>query len=252
MTKLTRVGALLPVLVATVAAPAGAAGLGGSKSSMTRQHAVAVELDYTFLRTRAQLEKLVEQGSLERVAASTDDYALSNVSHPYARPEIHTFIERLAAQYHAATGQRLVVTSLVRPTAEQPSNASRLSVHPAGMAVDLRIPAEPSRRAWLERTLLELEQAGVLDVTREKRPPHYHVAVFPAAYAAYMKRQPAAPKAAAAPAAPVTVAAAPVAITPAAPSPAPSNGTRVAPFVIAIAVLGATLLGATRYSARAS
>jgi len=56
------------------------------------------------------------------------------------------------------------------------------------MAVDLRVPAASADRAWLEETLLSLEDAGVLDVTRERRPPHYHVAVYPAAYAAYVAR----------------------------------------------------------------
>jgi len=77
------------------------------------------------------------------------------------------------------------VTSLTRPMSSQPRNASPLSVHPAGMAVDLRVPADDSARAWLEHVLLKLENAGVLDVTREHHPPHLHVALFPAAFRAY-------------------------------------------------------------------
>src|SRR5690606_3171723 len=68
----------------------------------------------------------------------------------------------------------------------QPANAHRLSVHPAGMAIDMRVPARASVREWLQETLLELERAGVLDVTREYRPPHYHVALYPAEYRAYV------------------------------------------------------------------
>ena len=173
------------VLVAVTAELANAAGLGGSPASMRRQHGVAVEQDYSFLRTGAQVEAFAEEGRLEPVVES-EDLALSDVSYPYARSEVLTFIQRLAAQYRAATGERLVVTSLVRPRAEQPSNASPLSVHPAGMAVDLRVPADPESRKWLEETLLSLERRGVLDATRERRPPHYHVAVFPAAYRAYL------------------------------------------------------------------
>jgi nucleoid-associated protein YgaU len=41
-------------------------------------------------------------------------------------------------------------------------------------------------RVWIERVLLDLERQGVLEATREHRPPHYHIAVFPTAYAAYV------------------------------------------------------------------
>lgn len=43
-------------------------------------------------------------------------------------------------------------------------------------------------RNWLESTLLYLEEAGVLEATRERRPPHFHVAVFPDQYGGYVER----------------------------------------------------------------
>jgi len=113
------------------------------------------------------------------------DYRTADVSYPYTRPTTATFVRRLAAQYRAACGQPLVVTSLTRPLDEQPRNASPLSVHPTGMAVDLRVPADASCRGWLEDALLGLEAKGVLDVTREHHPPHLHVALFPDRYLAY-------------------------------------------------------------------
>jgi hypothetical protein len=154
---------------------------------MTHQHGVATELDYTFIATPRQVREYVKEGRLEPVPGSAD-YQLSGVSFPYARAEIRMFVERLAAQYRAETGMPLVVTSLTRPSTLQPSNASELSVHPAGMAVDLRIPPIARHRAWLEHTLLALEEAGVIDVTREYNPPHFHVAVFPEAYRAHVAR----------------------------------------------------------------
>ena len=221
------------LLGAASATTAGAAELRGSPSSMVRQHEIAVEQDYSFLTTAEQVRRLVEQGRLEPVPGN-DDYALSEVSFPYARAEVRLFVERLASQYRAATGERLVVTSLTRPQSAQPGNAHRLSVHPAGMAVDLRVPADSAARAWLERTLLQLEGSGVLDVTRERHPPHYHVAVFPAPYRAYVERREAAAAAAAA-AAPTAAAAPPTPPAPAAPTqraqpaaepaPAPANPT---------------------------
>ena len=164
-----------------------AAELRGSRASMAHQHGVATELDYTFIATPRQVREYVKEGHLEPVPGS-EDYRLSGVSFPYARAEVRLFVERLAAQYRAETGTPLVVTSLTRPSTLQPSNASELSVHPAGMAVDLRIPPTARHRAWLERTLDALEEAGVIDVTREHTPPHFHVAVFPEAYRANVAR----------------------------------------------------------------
>jgi hypothetical protein len=184
-----RHSSLLSILLALAVpvAPAFSAGvdLRGSRASIRHQHDVAKDADLTFLRTPAQVREFVEKERLERVT-STADLEIAKVSFPYTRPVVRQFIERLAAQYHAATGEKLVVTSLVRPTSKQPRNASPYSVHPAGIAVDFRVPATQNDRFWLEATLLMLESEGVLDVTRERRPPHYHVAVFPEQYETYL------------------------------------------------------------------
>ena len=158
--------------------PAIASDLVGSKFSMEKQHSVAVDLEYDFALTASELAEVVATGDLEEVVPN-GDFEFSGVSFPFAQPEIRAFIERLASEYHAATGLLLVVTSLTRPVSEQPSNASPLSVHPAGMAVDLRIPSDGKARSWLSQRLLDFETLGVLDVTLERRPPHYHVAVYP-------------------------------------------------------------------------
>ena len=171
-----------------------ASGLKGSPASMRIQHSVARDNDFTFLRTPAQVREFVEKGRLVPVTGN-EDYRVNKVSFPYARPDVVTFIERIGRLYHEATNQQLVVTSLTRPTSSQPANAHKLSVHPAGMAVDLRIPADSDARRWLETELLKLESDGVLDVTREKRPPHYHVAVFPERFAAYAAANPLPPRA---------------------------------------------------------
>lgn len=157
--------------------------LRGSRASMLRQNGIAKSEAYSFLRTPAQVRSYVEQGNLVPLPGS-DDYAVI-AGYPFARPVVRSFIERLSADYRAACGERLVVTSLTRPATRQPSNASPLSVHPAGMAVDLRVSARSECRSWLMRELLALEERGVIDATLEHRPPHFHVAVFPAPYSAY-------------------------------------------------------------------
>ena len=175
-------------VAAAVPLTADAGTLRGSPSSMKQQHEIAVDEDLTFTKKPAQIESLVDSGTLVKVEPNAD-FAMSNVSYPFARPEVLLFVQRLAAQYHADNGAKLVVTSLTRPAALQPKNAHKLSVHPAGMAVDFRVPATAKQRAWLENALLGLENASVLDVTREKHPPHYHVAVFPVEYLAYAKQR---------------------------------------------------------------
>ena len=192
--KHTRIAVLMIAGILGIPSVAAAGGLRGSPASMREQHDVAVKRDLAFIDDAAEVRALVEKGGLEKVEA-TSDYKLADVSFPYALPEVKLFIERLGKQYREANGAPLVVTSLTRPASNQPRNAHELSVHPAGMAVDFRVPQEKKARAWLESVLLQLENRGLLDVTRERYPPHYHVAVFPAAYAAYAEKRAAIEKA---------------------------------------------------------
>ena len=167
-------------------AHAHAQSLRGSTASVDRQYRVAHQHDYTFIDTAERVHYFADQGWLVEVEP-TSDFVLRGVSFAYARPELELFVRRLAAQYAAACGERLVVTSLTRPTTRQPRNASDRSVHPTGMAVDLRYSRNRSCRAWLERVLTQLEGAGILDATRERFPVHYHIALFPRQYAAYVE-----------------------------------------------------------------
>ncbi len=159
--------------------------LRGSEAAVSRAYARAEAHDFTFLRTDAQVQRFVDAGYLVPLR-SGGDFILHDVSFPYGRPAVKLFVQRLGAQYRRACGEELVVTSLTRPLSEQPRNASTLSVHPTGMAVDFRTSLNSVCRYWLESTLLYLEGAGVLEATRERRPSHYHVAVFPELYTAYV------------------------------------------------------------------
>ena len=176
---------LIIAATATLADPAAAQSLRGSQASIDRQHRQAREQDYTFLRRTTQVERFVDAGLLVPLE-SRGHYRLHGVSFNAVRPEVKLFIERLSSQYRAACGERLVVTSLTRPTSRQPANASARSVHPTGMAVDLRVPARASCRRALESTLISLERQRVLDATLERSPLHFHVAVFPDEYLAYV------------------------------------------------------------------
>lgn len=162
------------------------ASLVGSKESVQSSFAKAQEEHLDFLKTGASILDYVKKGYRVTVKESVHLDLDNDVSYPYAVSAVELFARRLASQYFGACRAKLVVTSLMRPLDEQPDNASDFSVHPAGMAIDLRIPAGECRD-WLERTLLTLEKVGVLDATRETRPPHYHVVVYPSAYEAYVR-----------------------------------------------------------------
>jgi hypothetical protein len=77
------------------------------------------------------------------------------------------------------------VTSAIRPESTQPSNASPRSVHPTGIAVDLRRP-DGRCLTWLRGVLRSLEARGVIEATEEHWPAHFHVAVFGPRYQAYV------------------------------------------------------------------
>jgi hypothetical protein len=178
----------LTTTCATCAAPfLDAQTLLGSHESLLRQNEEAREHDFTYLRTASDVRDYIQQGLLVRLGGNSDyELAGDEVSFPYARPEVKTFVERLSDQYHSACGERLVVTSLTRPITRQPANASAISVHPTGMAIDLRRSDSSGCRLWLETVLLDLENKGVIEATREQYPPHYHVAVFPNPYLQYV------------------------------------------------------------------
>ena len=164
---------LLRVVCVTVVAHPGAApaqSLRGSPASLEQQNRQARRHDFTYLRESAQVHRFVDAGLLVRVL-NREDYVLKDVSFPFARPEVKLFVERLSGQYRSACGEPLVVTSLTRPKSHQPRNASPDSVHPTGMALDLRRPRNSACRRWLEDTLLYLEARMILDATMERGPP---------------------------------------------------------------------------------
>lgn len=179
---------VIVVMAATAASVTGAnnASLRGSSAALDEQNEQAERHDFTFLRESSQLRRFVGAGLLVPVGGNAN-YRLKDVSFPYARPAVKLFIERLSEQYRQACGEQLVITSLTRPLAQQPRNASPRSVHPTGMALDLRRPNNPTCRGWLESTLLYLEEQSVIEATRERAPPHYHVAVFAQDYAGYVQ-----------------------------------------------------------------
>ncbi|MCB1705556.1 MAG: LysM peptidoglycan-binding domain-containing protein [Halioglobus sp.] len=165
------------VIVLLCSSLAQAQSLKGSRTSIDKQYRTAQSYGLTFVNTSSGLNSAIRANRLMRV--SPDRYMdLHNVSFPYAVPGTRLFLSRLSSQYYSQCGEKLTVTSLLRPRDRQPANSVAHSIHPTGMAVDLRVPKSAKCRSWLENTLLSLEREKVVDVTRERYPPHYHVAVY--------------------------------------------------------------------------
>lgn len=179
---------VLPAALALCAAPAAAQSLRGSPASIDRMYNHARSADLTFYRTGVGVRSAAREGDLVRMSGNAD-YQLSGVSYPYALTSTRTFVQRLGAQYREVCGERLVITSGVRPTSLRLSNSTDRSVHPTGMAIDIRKPRGGRCLTWLRETLLHLEGQGVIEATEERRPPHFHVAVFPAPYRRYVGNQ---------------------------------------------------------------
>jgi LysM domain-containing protein/uncharacterized protein DUF5715 len=178
-------------LAATLAVSAGRADaqtLHGSRGSVERMYGQARKQDLTFYRSGRGVRSAAAEGDLVRLRGN-DDYRVADASYPYALPTTRTFVQRLAAQYRDACGEKLVVTSATRPRSLRLRNSVAESVHPSGMAVDLRKPSRGRCLRWLRQTLLDVEGEGAIDATEEHHPPHFHVAVFPQQYRRYVARK---------------------------------------------------------------
>ena len=172
--------------LAASAGPLAAQTLRGSRGSVERVYGKARGQDLTFYRSPRGVRSAAAEGDLVRLRGN-DDYRVTGVSYAYALPTTRTFVQRLSAQYHDFCGEKLVVTSATRPVSMRLRNSVTESVHPTGMAVDLRKPVRGRCLRWLRQTLLDVEGEGVIDATEERFPPHFHVAVFPDQYAGYVR-----------------------------------------------------------------
>lgn len=163
-----------------------AVSLKGSRPSVELQADRAEKLGLSPLPNDERIHLAIWGGEFFPIR-ETDYLTTHNVSYPFALPSTVKFADDLARQYHRACGDRLTVTSVTRPLDEQPRNASPKSVHPMGMAVDLRVSKDRECRSWLESKLMLAEQQGAVEATRERWPPHYHIAVFPNQYEEFSK-----------------------------------------------------------------
>lgn len=177
------------VLIGAAVGVDGAPQLRGSRASMDRQNEAAERNDFSYLASERHIARFVLHGLLVPVVGNQDYRIDRGVSFPYARPVARRFIQDFGAKYRRACGSEMVVTSLARPQNRQPSNASQRSVHPTGMAIDLRVPQDADCRSWMDANLAFYESQEAIEATLERRPPHYHVAVLPDGYREFLAQR---------------------------------------------------------------
>lgn len=151
--------------------------LRGSPASVEKMYRFANAHRMPFYLTPTNVSQAVASGKLVPLTGGT--YDLTNgVGFSYATREAKLFVESFAPQYAAACGAPLTVTSAARPLSRQPKNANKRSVHPTGIAVDLRRPYPGPCLTWLRTSLTRLEALGIVEATEERRPAHIHLAVL--------------------------------------------------------------------------
>jgi uncharacterized protein (DUF2249 family) len=140
----------------------------------------ALRYRYPFYLTPTNIDQAVEQGRLVALPGDSTYELTRGVGFSYSTREAKQFVTLFAPQYLAACGTPLTVTSAARPMSRQPRNANPHSVHPTGIAVDIRRPPPGPCLKWVRGALAELEAGGLIEATEEHHPVHLHVAVLAA------------------------------------------------------------------------
>jgi hypothetical protein len=152
--------------------------LRGSKESVEKMYDFAQANHLPFYLTPTNVRDAVAQQKLVPLTGDATYELTRGVGYSYATPEARQFVQAFAPQYLAACGVPLTVTSAARPITRQPRNANPHSVHPTGIAVDLRRPSAGPCLTWVRGALAELENKGIIEATEERRPVHLHIAVL--------------------------------------------------------------------------
>ncbi len=152
--------------------------LRGSKESVEKMYEFALSNHLPFYLTPTNVRDAVDRQNLVPLTGDATYEITRGVGYSYSTPEARQFVLAFAPQYLAACGTPLMVTSAARPMTRQPRNANPHSVHPTGIAVDLRRPLAGPCLTWLRGALTELENKGIIEATEERHPVHLHLAVL--------------------------------------------------------------------------
>ena len=152
--------------------------LHGSKQSVEKMYAFALSRHLPFYLTPTNVDRAIAEGRLVPLTGDSTYELTRGVGFSYATREAKQFVLAFAPQYLASCGVPLTVTSAARPMSRQPHNANPHSVHPTGIAVDIRRPPAGPCLMWVRSALAALEDKGIVEATEERHPVHLHVAVL--------------------------------------------------------------------------
>ena len=152
--------------------------LHGSKASVEKMYEFAVGHRLPFYLTPTNVDRAIAEGKLVPLMGDSTYELTRGVGFSYSTREARQFVIAFAPQYLAACGVPLTVTSAARPMSRQPHNANPHSVHPTGIAVDIRRPPAGPCLTWVRGALSQLEEKGIVEATEEHHPVHLHVAVL--------------------------------------------------------------------------
>lgn len=149
--------------------------VGGETTTSLQQYEYAKQQNLSIMETEATYQHAILRGYFVPL---TSPYLVVLAKREYVLPSTAKFVHELAAAYYETGCGQLVVTSAGRLTTERPTNGSPYSVHPAGMAVDVRTKYIPPECAdWLRAYISEREGKLEVDGTQEYHPEHLHVVV---------------------------------------------------------------------------
>ena len=152
--------------------------LHGSKQSVEKMYVFAVSRHMPFYLTPTNVDRAIAEGRLVPLTGDSTYELTRGVGFSYATREAKQFVLAFAPQYLASCGVPLTVTSAARPMSRQPHNSNPHSVHPTGIAVDIRRPSAGPCLTWVRGALASLEEKGFVEATEEHHPVHLHVAVL--------------------------------------------------------------------------
>jgi hypothetical protein len=152
--------------------------LHGSKESVEKMYDFAQSHRMPFYLTPTNVDFAIAKGDLVALTGDSTYELTRGVGFSYSTNEAKQFVLAFAPQYLASCGVPLTVTSAARPMSRQPHNANPHSVHPTGIAVDIRRPPAGPCQTWVRTALAELERQGIVEATEEHHPVHIHLAVL--------------------------------------------------------------------------
>lgn len=157
--------------------------------SLLQQNAVADRMHIARIQTKAELKELVRDGELVPLRNTDALRVAIPADRAFLRPWAAKALMDIAGDFHTVFGTPLQVNSAVRTVQYQRTltrrnrNAAaplgpRASVHPAGIAFDIRRRGmTPTQIHWLQWRLLVLNTQGLVIVEEELRQPCFHVVV---------------------------------------------------------------------------